>query len=71
MGVTQAQFTIDDSGNLFGGSDSRRQESSVSYGAGLELTLTDRVYLKGDYIRYIDTNDFVMDSVNAGIAWRF
>ncbi len=62
VGYTASQFDIAAVGESY---------SSVSFGLGAELNVWRDVYANVDYIKYVSTSNFDMDSVNVGVGFRF
>lgn len=49
-----------------GGSSDQDKDNGVSYGAGIKLSI-----LNVEYLRYLDTDDIEIDSVNASLIYTF
>ena len=62
LGVSYLDFTV---------ARSNEDETSISFGLGLDYQISGNTYLSADYIRYINDSDFDYDALNVGARWRF
>lgn len=70
LGFSEVQFDVDTPENGFGQSVAG-WTSDMSYGAGIDYQLSDNVELFGELMRYVDTDEVMMQSLGAGVMIAF